>query len=180
MYSTEALKTEATSPSIDAAQELTKEDYAETESHFDQVGLTHSKKFPKSAQMLFEVLKKNRFCQKFVRRKLIEIETKIEENKELRDRVKCLMDFQLACKKRAGRALAQKQDPRVRLISFERLKESQEGESEVLLFFSFSFSLFCAFGLGFHTDMQELLHDWSLTDIFLLILSEFLFLSLVS
>jgi transcription factor MYB, plant len=119
---------------MDVVQDLTEEDYAVNESHFNQVALAHSKNFPKSAQMLFEALKKNRSCQKFVRRKLIEIETKIEENKVLRDRVKCLMDFQLACKKKAGRVLAQKQDPRVRLISIERLKESREGESEVSFF----------------------------------------------
>ncbi|XP_078163023.1 myb domain protein 4r1 isoform X2 [Carex rostrata] len=128
-YEAEALKTEATSTSTDGAQELTEEDYGNAESQYDQMAPSQ-KKFPKSAQMLFEALKKNRSCQKFVRRKLIEMETKIEENKELRDRVKCLMDFQLACKKRAGRALALKRDPRVRLISFERLKEPQEGESK--------------------------------------------------
>lgn len=146
MNFTEALKKEATSTSTstDGAQELTEEDYSNAESQYDQMAPSQ-KKFPKSAQMLFEALKKNRSCQKFVRRKLIEMETKIEENKELRDRVKCLMDFQLACKKRAGRALALKQDPRVRLISFERLKEPQEGESKV--FHSFFF-LRRAFGLG--------------------------------
>jgi transcription factor MYB, plant len=156
LYSTEALKTEMTSPSMDVVQELTKEDYAENKSHFNQVALTHSKKFPKSAQMLFEALKNNRSCQKFVRRKLIEIETKIEENKVLRDRVKCLMDFQLACKKKAGRALAQKQDPRIRLISIERLKESQEGHSEV------SFLSFFCILFGFHSNLWELVHDCSL------------------
>lgn len=73
--------------------------------------------FPKSAQNFIDVLKKNRSCQKFMRRKLIEIEAKIEENKELRERIKCLMDFQVACKRKTGRMLCQEKDPRIKLIS---------------------------------------------------------------
>lgn len=73
--------------------------------------------FPKAALLLVDALKKNRACQKFIRRKMINIEAKIEENKDLRDRVKCLMDYQLSCRKSFGRILCQKEDPRVRLIS---------------------------------------------------------------
>ncbi|KAJ1702749.1 hypothetical protein LUZ63_002528 [Rhynchospora breviuscula] len=135
-YDAEASKTEATSTSMDAVQELTNQDCAEDESRLNQPALTQSKNFPKSAQLLFEALKKNRSCQKFVRRKLIEIETKIDENKELRDRVKCLMDFQLACKKKAGRDFTQKRDPRVRLVSFESLNEpSKKNKKKSALYF---------------------------------------------
>lgn len=73
--------------------------------------------FPKAALLLVDALKKNRACQKFIRRKMVNIEAKIEENKDLRDRVKCLLGFQLSCRKSVGRSLCQKEDPRIRLIS---------------------------------------------------------------
>jgi transcription factor MYB, plant len=73
--------------------------------------------FPKAALLLVDALKKNRACQKFIRRKLINIEAKIEENKDLGDRVKCLLGYQLSCRRSASRTLSQKEDPRVRLIS---------------------------------------------------------------
>ncbi|XP_052179782.1 uncharacterized protein LOC127793055 [Diospyros lotus] len=73
--------------------------------------------FPKSAQMFIDAIKKNRACQKFLRSKLGEVEARIEENKKLTQRVKILKDFQLSCKKRTGRALSQKKDARVQLIS---------------------------------------------------------------
>uniref|UniRef100_A0ACD5UMZ4 Uncharacterized protein n=1 Tax=Avena sativa TaxID=4498 RepID=A0ACD5UMZ4_AVESA len=75
---------------------------------------------PKAALLLVDALKKNRACQKFIRRKMINIEAKIEVNKDLRDRVKCLMDYQLCCKRSFGKFLCQKVDPRVRLISSKR------------------------------------------------------------
>ncbi|CAM0905289.1 unnamed protein product [Alopecurus aequalis] len=77
--------------------------------------------FPKAALLLVDALKKNRACQKFIRRKMINIEAKIEVNKDLRDRVKCLMDYQLSCKRSFGKFLCQKVDPRVRLISSQKL-----------------------------------------------------------
>ena len=77
--------------------------------------------FPKAALLLVDALKKNRACQKFIRRKMINIEAKIEVNKDLRDRVKCLMDYQLSCKRSFGKFLCQKLDPRVRLISSQKL-----------------------------------------------------------
>ncbi|KAL6880255.1 hypothetical protein ACP4OV_011820 [Aristida adscensionis] len=76
--------------------------------------------FPKAALLLVDALKKNRACQKFIRRKMINIETKLEENKDLRDRVKCLMGYQLSCRKSVGKILCQKEDPRVRLISSQK------------------------------------------------------------
>jgi myb proto-oncogene protein len=76
--------------------------------------------FPRAAMLLVNALKKNRAFQKFIRRKMISIEAKIEVNKDLRDRVKCLMDYQLGCKRSFGKFLCQKVDPRVRLISSRR------------------------------------------------------------
>jgi transcription factor MYB, plant len=73
--------------------------------------------FPKAALLLVDALKKNRACQKLIRRKMVNIEAKIEENKDLRDRAKCLMGYQLSCRKSVGKLLCQKEDPRVRLIS---------------------------------------------------------------
>ncbi|CAL5076929.1 unnamed protein product [Urochloa decumbens] len=82
--------------------------------------------FPKAALLLVDALKKNRACQKLIRRKLINIEAKIEENKDLRDRVKCLMGYQLSCRRSAGRSLSQKEDPRIRLISSRKQTQLSE------------------------------------------------------
>lgn len=76
--------------------------------------------FPKAALLLVDAVKKNRACQKFIRRKMINIEAKIEVNKDLRDRVKCLINYQLGCRRSFGKSLCQKVDPRVRLISSKK------------------------------------------------------------
>ncbi|XP_074564920.1 uncharacterized protein LOC141821393 isoform X2 [Curcuma longa] len=76
--------------------------------------------FPKSVQNFVVALKRNRLYQKFIRRKLIEIEANIEKNKELKQRVKCLMDFQTVCKRKATMTTCQKKDPRVILISAKK------------------------------------------------------------
>ncbi|KAF8390043.1 hypothetical protein HHK36_024564 [Tetracentron sinense] len=81
--------------------------------------------FPKSAQVFIDAIKKNRSCQKFVRSKLIQIEARIEENKKLKELIKVLKDFQVSCKKRTGRALSQKKDARVQLISLPKSRTSQ-------------------------------------------------------
>ena len=49
------------------------------------------------------------------------IETRIEELKKLKERVKILKDFQATCRKRVGQALSQKKDARVQLISVPKL-----------------------------------------------------------
>ncbi|XP_065011851.1 uncharacterized protein LOC103989572 [Musa acuminata AAA Group] len=108
--------------------ELSKEHgYSHTEPHFPEheawssnVKDLTSSKFPKSAHNFVNALKKNRSCQKFIRRKLLEIEAKIEKNKELKERIKCLMDFQVACKRKVANILYQKKDPRITLISLKR------------------------------------------------------------
>ncbi|KAA8542784.1 hypothetical protein F0562_023936 [Nyssa sinensis] len=82
--------------------------------------------FPKSAQAFVDAIKRNRSCQKFLRSKLIQIEARIEENKKLKDRVKILKDFQVTCRKRTGRALSQKKDARVQLISVVKQKANSK------------------------------------------------------
>ena len=78
--------------------------------------------FPKSAQTFVEAIKKNRSCQKFIRNKMLHIEAKMEANRALQKRLKTLRDFQVQCKKTIGRALSQKQDSRVQLISVPKQK----------------------------------------------------------
>lgn len=76
--------------------------------------------FPKFAQMFIAAIKKNRSCQKFIRSKIIQIEARIEENKELKERVKCIMDFQVSCKRKAAKLISQLKDPRAKLISLPK------------------------------------------------------------
>ncbi|XVE58834.1 hypothetical protein DITRI_Ditri04bG0200700 [Diplodiscus trichospermus] len=87
-----------------------------------------SSRFPKSAQMLIDAIKRNRSYQKFLRSKLTQIEVKIEENKILKERVKILRDFQVSCKKITGRALSMQKDPRVQLISARKSRTSKDDE----------------------------------------------------
>lgn len=92
--------------------------------------------FPKSAQALYDAIKKNRSCQKFIRKKMMQIETRMEENKELRGRVKFLKDYQVACRKRTGRALSRKKDARVQLISVPKLRANAKvDEKKVSAFY---------------------------------------------
>ncbi|KAK6127648.1 hypothetical protein DH2020_038627 [Rehmannia glutinosa] len=78
--------------------------------------------FPKSALAFVDAIKKNRSCQKLIRSKMMQMEARIEELDKLMERVKILKDFQVACKKRTGRALSQKKDARVQLISVPKLR----------------------------------------------------------
>lgn len=84
--------------------------------------------FPKSAKVFMDAIKKNRSFQKILRSKLIQIEAKIEENKKLKERVKILRDFQATCKRRTGRALSQKKDSRVQLISRKKSWPSKDSK----------------------------------------------------
>lgn len=82
--------------------------------------------FPKAGRLFIDAIKKNRSCQKFLRSKLIDIEARIEEIKKLKERVQILKDFQVSCRIRTGRALSQKKDARVQLITARRTpKESK-------------------------------------------------------
>ncbi|GJS73679.1 Myb domain protein 4r1 [Tanacetum coccineum] len=78
--------------------------------------------FPASAQAFVEAIKKNQTYQKFLRDKLTKVVSRLEENKKLRERVKFLKGFQVDCRKRTGRALSHKKDPRFQLISVPKLR----------------------------------------------------------
>ncbi|GJY53629.1 Myb domain protein 4r1, partial [Tanacetum coccineum] len=78
--------------------------------------------FLASAQAFVEAIKKNRTYQEFLYDKLIKVEARLEENKKFSERVKFLKGFQVDCRKRTGRALSHKKDPRFQLISVPKLK----------------------------------------------------------
>ncbi|KAK6920837.1 SANT/Myb domain [Dillenia turbinata] len=84
--------------------------------------------FPKSAHLFIEAIKKNRSCQKFLRSKLTQLEARMEENKKLMERVKVLKDFQSYCQKKTQRALSQKKDPRIELISVQKSRTSSSSK----------------------------------------------------
>lgn len=84
--------------------------------------------FPESAQVLIDAIRKNRAYQRFIRSKLTHIEARIEENKKLKERFKILRDFQVSCKRLTGKALSQKKDPRVQLISAQRSRSADDCE----------------------------------------------------
>ncbi|XP_019436714.1 PREDICTED: uncharacterized protein LOC109343055 isoform X2 [Lupinus angustifolius] len=85
--------------------------------------------FPSSAQAFIDAINKNRSMQRFLRSKLIEIEAKIEENKQLRNKVKVMKDFQAACIRKTGSALSLKKDPRVQLISAKKPSAPKNSKS---------------------------------------------------
>jgi myb proto-oncogene protein len=57
---------------------------------------------------------------------LIQLEARIEENKKLKEHVKILKDFQASCRKITGRALSQKKDPHVQLLSAKKSWASKD------------------------------------------------------
>ncbi|KAL6518141.1 hypothetical protein OROMI_033842 [Orobanche minor] len=85
-----------------------------------------SSHFPKSALAFVDALKKNRSCQKLIRSKMIQVEARLEELNKLMEHVKMLKDFQVACRKRTGRALSQKKDASVQLISLPKQKANMK------------------------------------------------------
>ncbi|XP_074357243.1 uncharacterized protein LOC141696975 isoform X1 [Apium graveolens] len=78
--------------------------------------------FPKSAQAFLDAIKKNRTCQKYLRSKLMQIESRIEENTKLRNNIKALKGFQFCCRRRTGLELSQKKDARLQLIQVPKLR----------------------------------------------------------
>lgn len=100
--------------------------------------------FPNSAKVFMDAIKKNRACQRFLRSKLVHIEMKIAENKKLKDDVKILRDFQVACKTITGKALSQKKDPHVQLISIKKSSASKNGKVSCSIIF---FEVFIWFNL---------------------------------
>ncbi|CAH8370296.1 unnamed protein product [Eruca vesicaria subsp. sativa] len=79
--------------------------------------LDQSSSFPEAAQAFVEAIRRNRAYQKFLRKKLTEIEAKIEQNEKHQKNVKVVVDFQASCKRIAKQALSQGKDPRLQLIS---------------------------------------------------------------
>nr|KYP65518.1 Myb-like protein L [Cajanus cajan] len=71
-------------------------------------------------QYFIDAIKQNRDLQRFLRSKLIALEAKIEENKQIRNKIKILKDFQASCTRRTGSALSLKKDPLVQLISAKK------------------------------------------------------------
>lgn len=116
-----------------------------TDSSEPSTSQPHYSSFPKAGRVFMDAIKKNRSYQKFLRSKLIHIEAKIEENKKLKERVKILKDFQVTCKKRTGRALSQKKDARVQLISVKKACSSKDLKVRNIYLYALSFQGFkCA------------------------------------
>lgn len=84
--------------------------------------------FPLSARVLFDAIKKNRSFQKVLRSKLIQMEAKIQENRQLAERVKLLKGIQFSCIRRTGQAISLKKDPRVLLISTRKSPTSNNSK----------------------------------------------------
>ncbi|XP_018489683.1 uncharacterized protein LOC108860284 isoform X2 [Raphanus sativus] len=78
---------------------------------------SQSSSFPEAAQAFVEAIRRNRAYQKFLRKKLTEIEAKIEQNEKHQKNVKIVVDFQASCKRITKQALSQGKDPRLQLIS---------------------------------------------------------------
>ncbi|KAH9616792.1 hypothetical protein KSS87_017192 [Heliosperma pusillum] len=83
--------------------------------------------FPFAAQTFIDAIKKNRACQNFIRDKLLHIEAKMGQIKELHKRLKTFRGFQVQCKKVVGQKLSQKQDDRIQLISVAKQRANAKG-----------------------------------------------------
>ncbi|KAL1221647.1 Transcription factor MYB3R-4 [Cardamine amara subsp. amara] len=91
-----------------------------------------SSRFPEAALAFVDAIRKNRAYQKFLRRKLVEIEATIEQNEKHKKNVKIVKDFQATCKRITKQALSQMKDPRVELISTRKYVpcDSSEGNDK--------------------------------------------------
>lgn len=79
---------------------------------------------PKAAQAFLDAIKKNRSCQKYLRSKLMHIESRIEENVKLRNRVKALKGIQFGCRRRIGLEMSQKREAFLQLIQGTKAKDN--------------------------------------------------------
>ncbi|CAH8350063.1 unnamed protein product [Eruca vesicaria subsp. sativa] len=79
--------------------------------------LDQSSSFPKAAHAFVEAIRRNRAYQKFLRKKLTEIEARIEQSEKHQKNVKIVVDFQASFKRIAEQVLSQGKDPRLQLIS---------------------------------------------------------------
>lgn len=116
--------------------------------------------FPRSALAFVYAIKKNRSCQTLLRSKLMHIEARMEEIKKLKDLVKILKSFQISCRKRTGRALSQKKDARVQLISVPKIRAN----AKVCLVGCYSILLSMKLGIFVKEGKFLLVHlgKWSL------------------
>lgn len=94
--------------------------------------------FPPAALALIDAIKKNRAYQRFLRSKIIEMESKIEENEKIKNNIKLVKDFQISCNRRTGSALALKKDPRVQLISTKKSPAPNKSKVGYLMLLLFS------------------------------------------
>ncbi|CAN1265591.1 Myb-like protein L [Linum perenne] len=85
---------------------------------------------PEAFQLIFGAVKKNRSMQNLIQTKMSEIEARLKENNELRDRLKKLKDFQVLCRQNTGRSLAQGKDPRIQLISAQSTLSSKHSKGK--------------------------------------------------
>ncbi|CAH8346004.1 unnamed protein product [Eruca vesicaria subsp. sativa] len=88
-----------------------------------------SSTFPESAQAFVDAIRKNRSYQKFLQRKLGEIDATIEKNEKLQKDVKIIDGFTVSCKRRIKQqAFCQGKDPRFELISARKPRTEGNGK----------------------------------------------------
>lgn len=87
-----------------------------------------SSSFPESAQAFVDAIRRNRSYQKFLRRKLSDVEALIAQNEKHKKNVKIVQDFQASCKRITKQALSQRRDPRIELISIRKSRPSDTSE----------------------------------------------------
>ncbi|KAK1377587.1 Myb-like protein L [Heracleum sosnowskyi] len=85
---------------------------------------------PKAAQAFLDAIKKNRLCQKYLRGKLMHIQSRIEENVKLGNRVKALKGIQFGCRRRTGLELSQKRDAFLQLIQATKVRVNAKGNAK--------------------------------------------------
>ncbi|CAH2078510.1 unnamed protein product [Thlaspi arvense] len=86
--------------------------------------------FPEAARAFVDAIRKNRSYQRFLRRKLGEIERTIKENEKHQKNVMIVNSFQASCKRVTARALSQRKDPRIELISTRKPGSEGNGPPE--------------------------------------------------
>ncbi|CAI0380735.1 unnamed protein product [Linum tenue] len=85
---------------------------------------------PETFQVIFGAIKKNRALQNLIQAKLCQIEARLEENDELRKRMKMLKSLEVSCRKNTGRNLAQGKNPLIQLISTKPTTNSKDSKAK--------------------------------------------------
>ncbi|CAN0902394.1 Myb-like protein L, partial [Linum grandiflorum] len=83
-----------------------------------------------ASQKIFGAIKKNRTLQNLIQTKMSHIEARLEENNDLRKRIRILKDLQVTCRKNTGRSLAQGKNPRIQLISAQSTISSKDSKGK--------------------------------------------------